>query len=433
MEAERSSALTAAIPGAGDFERLVEDALQHLHDLAVLRHHPLASPLIDPAHPAPGQALHHLLVHAIEAVVTGAPTTGRLARTMQYLRLRYLEGLEAAQVARRLGITDRQGRRDRQTGVRTVASFLWEHYRQRSHLPQLPAVAGQIAALEAEVQRLKGASPKDSVDLPEVLTAAVRTTAALAAARGVTVRVCPIPGMVPPVAANRTVLRQIVIALLAAAIDYAPGSTLTITLRAQPETVILDLHLQHARTLPDPATCHLFTAVQRLAALEGSRCHWQALDPRTLAITYTAPVAQTVTVLLVDDNPDFGALLRRLLGGAYRVVQATTAAEALQALAVVPPDVIVLDLLLPGVDGWELFEQLRGSAAGTPPPIVVCSVLQEETLALSLGATAFVAKPVDPAHLIRAIERCAGRRSPPPSAEPAASGARAAEEDRPRR
>ena len=151
MEAERSSALTAAIPGAGDFERLVEDALQHLHDLAVLRHHPLASLLIDPAHPAPGQALHHLLVHAIEAVVTGAPTTGRLARTMQYLRLRYLEGLEAAQVARRLGITDRQGRRDRQTGVRTVASFLWEHYRQRSHLPQLPAVAGQIAALEAEV------------------------------------------------------------------------------------------------------------------------------------------------------------------------------------------------------------------------------------------------------------------------------------------
>ena len=65
-----------------------------------------------------------------------------------------------------------------------------------------------------------------------------------------------------------------------------------------------------------------------------------------------------------------------------------------QAIEALQPDIIVLDLMLPDVDGWELLAQLYEHPLSRSIPIVVCSVVREEELALALGAAAYIAKPV---------------------------------------
>lgn len=99
-------------------------------------------------------------------------------------------------------------------------------------------------------------------------------------------------------------------------------------------------------------------------------------------------------VLVVDDEPQIQRFLKPSLAAAgYDVVTAATGAEALQVAATAAPDVIVLDLGLPDMDGKEVIRQLR---AWSQVPIIVLSARDRETekiAALDLGADDYVNKP----------------------------------------
>jgi CheY-like chemotaxis protein len=94
------------------------------------------------------------------------------------------------------------------------------------------------------------------------------------------------------------------------------------------------------------------------------------------ATMLTAPGRQ---VLLVEDDDDSAALLASYaerLG--HAVLRARSAEEALQIAAEMPFDLLVIDLLLPGMTGWDLIRALRGIAATANCPVVVCSVLDRQ-------------------------------------------------------
>jgi len=99
-------------------------------------------------------------------------------------------------------------------------------------------------------------------------------------------------------------------------------------------------------------------------------------------------------VLIVDDEAPIRRFLRASLGGeGYRVVEAATAAEALEKIATQRPDVVVLDLGLPDRDGVALTREVR---EWSPVPIVVLSVRDRETdkvAALEAGADDYLTKP----------------------------------------
>ena len=69
------------------------------------------------------------------------------------------------------------------------------------------------------------------------------------------------------------------------------------------------------------------------------------------------------------------------------------------------PDVIVLDVMLPDVDGWKLLTYLREAPISLDIPIIVCSVIKEEELALALGAERFLAKPVRPRLFVETLNQ----------------------------
>ena len=112
-------------------------------------------------------------------------------------------------------------------------------------------------------------------------------------------------------------------------------------------------------------------------------------------------------VLVVDDELDIAQTVALLLKGAgHNVSYAVTAQAALELAAKQPPDVIVLDLVLPDMDGISLAQRLKSLNASHVPKIIAITgrAGDVEASALASGCDRFLRKPVDPATLNSLIE-----------------------------
>ena len=119
---------------------------------------------------------------------------------------------------------------------------------------------------------------------------------------------------------------------------------------------------------------------------------WTDLPP-------TPRLARPPRVLLVDDEDDFLELMKEILEGAGFVVECARAAGEAVARAVAnPPDVILLDILLPGCDGLEILETLRNEPETTDVPVLACTALGQRDsgpLLVQAGFDGLVSKPID--------------------------------------
>jgi two-component system, cell cycle response regulator DivK len=106
----------------------------------------------------------------------------------------------------------------------------------------------------------------------------------------------------------------------------------------------------------------------------------------------------TAMIMVVDDNePSRDALSRRLERRGYRILTAADGQQAVARGQAELPDLILMDLGLPGIDGWEATRQLKGSAVSRHIPIIVLSahaMTNDRDLALAAGANDFDTKPV---------------------------------------
>jgi len=115
-----------------------------------------------------------------------------------------------------------------------------------------------------------------------------------------------------------------------------------------------------------------------------------------------------VRILLVDDDPEIAlvARLAREKDGKHEVDVATTAAGALERAEAAPPDLIVLDVVLPDLDGREAFGRLRTLCPETPVVFLTGKDRPEHVEALKrLGARGVLSKPFDPLALSDALDR----------------------------
>lgn len=120
------------------------------------------------------------------------------------------------------------------------------------------------------------------------------------------------------------------------------------------------------------------------------------------------------TVLVVDDNPDLLALVAeslRKLGG-FIVVTAEDGAVGLERYFEIRPDCIVIDVKMPGLDGYQLARALRGDPASRATPLVILSALvqdRDRLAGLLSGVDEYLVKPVGPADLVRVIRAVIAR------------------------
>jgi DNA-binding response OmpR family regulator len=118
--------------------------------------------------------------------------------------------------------------------------------------------------------------------------------------------------------------------------------------------------------------------------------------------------------LVVDDEPNIVDLNRMYLENAgYRVLTARTGPEALSRFAADRPDLLVLDLMLPGADGWEVCREVRRQSQ---TPIIMLTARTEDIdriLGLELGADDYVTKPYNPRELVARVRAVLRRTHPP--------------------
>ncbi len=117
-------------------------------------------------------------------------------------------------------------------------------------------------------------------------------------------------------------------------------------------------------------------------------------------------------VLVVEDE---GAaqelLLSHLEEAGYRAVTVGTGAEAIRAARDIHPDVITMDVLLPGKTGWQALEELKQSPDTASIPVIIVSVVEERKKGLSIGAADYLVKPVSKENLLEAIRRATATSS----------------------
>ena len=121
-------------------------------------------------------------------------------------------------------------------------------------------------------------------------------------------------------------------------------------------------------------------------------------------------------VMVVEDEPEnrlFIGLMLRTEG--FEVVEAEDGPAALQALEQEPlPELILLDVMMPGLNGWQVFEKLRADPRWKGVPIVMLTALAQRSdveRAVDLGVDGYLTKPFEPADLIHTIEETLARRS----------------------
>lgn len=108
-------------------------------------------------------------------------------------------------------------------------------------------------------------------------------------------------------------------------------------------------------------------------------------------------------VLIVDDSPDNIRLLGEILGTEYQIIYATNGAEAVESTIAQRPDLILLDIMMPDMDGFEVCIKLKEDSRTSEIPIIFVTALdtvQHETVGLELGGIDYITKPINP-NLVR--------------------------------
>jgi signal transduction histidine kinase/CheY-like chemotaxis protein/HAMP domain-containing protein len=123
----------------------------------------------------------------------------------------------------------------------------------------------------------------------------------------------------------------------------------------------------------------------------------------------SAQAGERGTVLIVDDESAVrDALVGELAAGGYSVIAAAGGKEGLRLAREVKPDAIILDVIMPDLDGWTVLRTLKQDDALCDIPVILATVLGDREMGLALGATEHLTKPIDGEELLRVLHRVAG-------------------------
>jgi DNA-binding response OmpR family regulator len=127
----------------------------------------------------------------------------------------------------------------------------------------------------------------------------------------------------------------------------------------------------------------------------------------------------TSRILIVEDDPDIAELVARYLDKAgFTTERSASGRDGLAAIVARPPDLLVLDLMLPQVDGLEICRRVRATEATAGLPIIMLTARAEESeriIGLELGADDYLAKPFSPSELVARVRALLRRAQRGPS------------------
>lgn len=396
------------------FIEYLHDALNHLYNTDQMRKSPLAELFGLSSRFDASTALRKVISDAIDSLKPPAsePDSSKAWRTYESLYCCFIQQLNQQVVADQLCISPRQLRREQHNAIENLADVLWQKYRldaehdagrQRQVEQQEPPspIIGELGWL-MEAQPIK----------PESLAGEVQSVLdvmrPLAQRAGVALR-SRVPGDLPGLAIHPAALNQILVSLIGVAIQETPGGTVEITARRLPLAVETIIKVSPAADQPH-ADNNLERSASLQIATELARIGGGKLftsDPGALfPIRLILPALEQFPVLVVDDNEDSLQLMKRYAAGTrYNLVCTRDSDQIAGLIESIRPRIIVLDIMMPKENGWIILGRLRQHPLTADTPVIISTILPQEKLALSLGASAFLKKPVSRQDFLRALDQ----------------------------
>jgi len=392
---EPTSSSAGDVPAG--FAKLVRDALGHLYDTTYLQRHDLLRYLVPLDLSDPRARAQYLREAIMRAIADLRPPSGGSPRSPAFrpyaiMRYRFCDDVASVDIQEKLAIGRRQFFREQQRAIETVVSHLWERR------VSAPPSDGSGQALSDELTELGLQS--EMLDLETLTEQAMGAVAGLSAKRGVAFSLES--GRRPQAFADGTVTRQLLISFLEALVESAAGRYLTLRLDYDGRWTTLS-----CRGLPEDTDRAALEGTvltpMRLAARMGGELEVASEDDGTY-LCLRLPSAREDVVAIVDDNQRTLHLLKRYLEPyRYRPVLIGDSTRAFAEILELQPDVVILDIMMRDVDGWQILQAVRTDPRTRAIPVIICSVLNSHQLASTIGADHYLRKPVSQAELVLAL------------------------------
>ena len=328
------------------------------------------------------------------------------ARSHSALSLHYVDGFTIQEAARELAISERQFYRDLKRAEQDLAALLWARSLKQSRTaPTFGEGASPAELVRREAERLP--LQVEHTSIQALVRSVVATASQLSQQHGLVLKT-EMPEEPLLAYTDRVLARQALLAILSHSLQNAKANS-TVTLLVCRRRGEGEVQIRYAPRRGLPGSHAILSAARQLVPLLGEQ--WSTgIEGSEKVVNVTLGQRDQTTILVIDNNEGLVDLFQRYTSssdapgkGKLRVIGAQDGQEGLRLAEEVGPDVIVLDVMMPDLDGWEVLQQLRSKGSTCDIPVIVCSVLDDPQLALSLGAADFMAKPVSRSQLWNAL------------------------------
>jgi signal transduction histidine kinase/CheY-like chemotaxis protein/HAMP domain-containing protein len=278
----------------------------------------------------------------------------------------------------------------------------------------------------------------EEVSLSELINGVMSTTTGLLRGKPIEL-ICDMPPGLHLVQADRVRIRQVLLNLLSNAVKFTEEGAITVRTWAENGQVTISVEDTGIGIADEDLTKVFAEFVQvdgsltrriggtglglpiskRLVELHGGQMQVESRLGQGSTFSFTLPLlAATVPaqledepeearILVIDDDPAALEMISQQLADRYQVWKLDESHRVVEMVRQRRPDVVVLDVLMPYKDGWEVLEALKADPETQRIPVVICSMLHEQKMAYCLGASDYLVKPIDPQELQRVIKNLA--------------------------
>jgi CheY-like chemotaxis protein len=396
-----------------EFQKHLRNALKHLYNPDFLRQSPLSKAFGVVDRFDTSIVLQRILTEAIQAMRPGnnIPEAAQAWNTYDILLYRYIQQLTQDQVANQLGVSSRQLAREQEIALDVLAVQLWDQYQiggmheAADHKLVLNAEEAS-GNLTNELRWLEETSYNQGTSLRDEINDVLNLVNPLAEFHSVIIELKMDPD-VPDISIHPVALRQILVSAVNLAIDQS--SQRFVQIQVNPiendvEVRITGSNMTPINSLGENDQASIAMTQQLVGLSKGKMAYSLTSVPFTIQLVF--PPFKPVVVLVIDDNEDFLELFRRYTHGTrFHLIGTRDPHQAIDLVKQHSPNMIVLDVMMPEMDGWQLLSRLRRHPSSNLIPILICSIVQQEELARTLGAKGFVRKPVTRKNLLDALDQ----------------------------
>ncbi len=390
------------------FENLVKDALTNMFDYAALETHPLIDAGIKPSPDFKGSRSDYLksvLLDCINSLKPGDMEFDFFSmewRSFVILSQRYIENISSLELAKTLLLGERQIRRSQKKAIRAVALILWDRLSNQkdTHPDETETnsfvISWEIINLNQIVQSIIGLFQKN-FEREAIQVEFIPSQESLT------------------INSDRIILRQIIIQIFNLLLQKTNCRQLHLRLDQEQNDVVLQFHLPDDSFEMDYFLASLTSQENMIhqwlhelnIQLEGKR------SPTGFHLGVRFIDQEQKLILVVDDQEPALKMYERYLSKTnYKVFGLSKATKVLYTALELKPALILLDIMMPNLDGWEVLQSLRLNEKTKHIPIVVCSAWGEADLAKSLGADHFLKKPIIQKELLEILQISLGTSQP---------------------